>query len=79
MSFRKTPAYWKVIQVLPNSPAAGSVSPGDLVSRINGEPVASWDLPRFDKLVASADRIEFTFLDGTRETPQTIAVADLVP
>jgi hypothetical protein len=79
LSFRKTPAYWKVISVVPGSPAAGVVANGDLVSRINGEPVASWDLPRFERLVASAGHIDFTFLDGTRETAKTLAVADLVP
>jgi hypothetical protein len=79
LSFRKTPAYWKVISVLANSPAAGAVADGDLVSRIEGEPVASWDLPRFERLVATADHIEFTFLDGTRETAKTLPVVDLVP
>jgi hypothetical protein len=79
LSFRKTPAYWKVISALADSPAAGSVTKGDLVSRINGEPVASWDLPRFDKLVASADHIDFTFIDGARETTKPIPVVDLVP
>jgi len=79
LSYHKTPAYWKVISVLPDSPAAGIIAKGDLVSRINGEPVASWDLPRFDRLVATADHIDFTLLDGTRETAKTVAVADLVP
>jgi hypothetical protein len=79
LSFRKTPAYWKVIGVLANSPAAGVVANGDLVSRINGEPVASWDLPRYDKLVASSNHIDFTFIDGSRETAKTIPIVDLVP
>jgi hypothetical protein len=80
MSFRKTPAYWKVIGVVAGSPASSAaVTDGDLVSRINGEPVAGWDLPRFDRLVATAEGIDFTFLDGTRETAKRIPVVDLVP
>jgi hypothetical protein len=80
LSFRKTPAYWKVAGVMPASPAeAGGVRPGDLVSRINGEPVDNWDLPRYDRLIATAERIELTFIDGTRETAKSVAVIDLVP
>jgi len=80
MSFRKTPAYWRVVGIVPGSPAAaGGVARGDLVSRINGEPVGSWDLPRFDRLLAAADRIEFTFIDGTHEAAKPLQVVDLVP
>jgi hypothetical protein len=80
MSFRKTPAYWKVAGVVPGSPAeAGGARQGDLVSRINGEPVDNWDLPRYGKLIASAGTIEFTFIDGTQETAKSIRVVDLVP
>ena len=80
LSFRKTPAYWKVTGVIAGSPAdAGGVKPGDLVSRIDGEPVGSWDLPRYDRLVATAGRIEYTFIDGAQEAAKSLAVAELVP
>jgi Aspartyl protease/PDZ domain len=80
VSFTKTPAYWKVAGVVPGSPAAaGGVSLGDLVSRINGEPVAGWDPVRYDQLVATAHRIEYAFLNGTKESPKVLEVADLVP
>jgi hypothetical protein len=80
LSFRKTPAYWKVAGIAPGSPAeAGGVRPGDLVSRINGEPVENWDLPRYDKLIAGAGRIDFTFIDGKKETAKSLAVVELVP
>jgi S1-C subfamily serine protease len=80
MSFRKSPAYWKVLGVLPGSPAdAGGVTQGDLVTRINGEPVARWDLSRFDRLVAGADRIDFTFINGTQEAVKPVKVVDIVP
>jgi hypothetical protein len=80
LSFRKTPAYWKVAGVMPGSPAsAAGVGPGDLVSRINGEPVAGWDPARYDQLVASANRVEFTFIDGARESVKVLGVVDLVP
>jgi len=80
LSFRKTPAYWKVVGVVRGSPAdAGGVRPGDLVSRINGEPVAGWDLSRYHRLIAGSRRIEFTFIDGEQETAKSLAVVDLVP
>lgn len=80
LSFRKTPAYWKVVGVIPGSPAAAAgVAVGDLVSRIGGEPVSNWDPRRFDRLNAEAQALDFTFIDGTRETAKTIAVTNLVP
>jgi hypothetical protein len=80
MSFRKTPAYWKVAGIVPGSPAeAGGVRPGDLVSRVNGEPVDNWDLSRYDRLIATADRIDFTFLDGAQESGKSIGVVAIVP
>ena len=80
MSFRKAPAYWKVVGILPGSPAdADGVTRGDLISRINGEPVASWDPSRFDRLVATADTIEFTFINGAKESEKPVQVANIVP
>jgi hypothetical protein len=80
ISFSKTPAYWKVAGVVPGSPAASAgVAPGDLVSRVNGEPVAGWDPSRYDQLVASADRIDYSFINGTSESVRTLGVVDLVP
>jgi hypothetical protein len=80
LSFRKTPAYWKVAGVVSGSPAdAAGVRAGDLISRINGEPVTKWDLLRYEALVASTDRIDFMFIHGAHETPRPIAVVALVP
>jgi hypothetical protein len=80
LSFSETPAYWKVVGVVQDSSAGeAGVRPGDLVSRINDEPVASWDLSRYERLVATADQIAFTFIDGTRETERVLHVAELVP
>ena len=55
------------------------VQTGDLVTRINGEPVAQWDLRRFEQLVATARSITFTFLNGTAEKNTTLPVFELVP
>ena len=80
LSFSKTPAYWRVASVIPGSPAeTTSVHPGDLVTRINGEPLARWNLLRYDQLVATANDIVFTFLNGTTESDTRIAVFELVP
>ncbi len=80
LSFRKTPAYWKVAGVIPASPAdLAGVRPGDLVSRINGEPVDNWDLPRYSRLKSAGGSIAFTFIDGAQESTKSIPVVDLVP
>jgi membrane-associated protease RseP (regulator of RpoE activity) len=80
LSFSKTPAYWRVAGVVPNSSAAAAaVERGDLITRINGEPVARWDFRRYARLVAEAREITFTFLNGTRETEKRLPVFELVP
>lgn len=80
LSFSKTPVYWRVAGVVPGSPAAGAqVQLGDLITRINGEPVARWDLRRYEELVSSAPEIMYTFLNGTRENNVTLKVFELVP
>ncbi len=53
--------------------------PGDLVTRINDEPVARWDLGRYEKLLAVATEVTLTFLNGTTETRKTVAVVPAVP
>ena len=80
LSFDKTPAYWRVASVIEGSPAAGAgVQEGDLVTRINGESVALWDLPRYQQLVNSAAEIGFTFLTGTQENEKRLPVFVLIP
>jgi hypothetical protein len=80
LSFTKTQAYWKVVGVIPGSPAAAAaVADGDLVSRINGEPVSSWDPERYDHLLAGTDPVSYTFIDGSRSAVKPIKAVDLVP
>jgi hypothetical protein len=80
LSFSKTPAYWRVAGVIAKSPAAAQgVQAGDLVTRINGESVARWDLRRYEQLVTTATEITFTFLNGNAETEKRVPIFDLVP
>jgi len=80
LGFTKTGAYWRVAAVVPGSPADGQgVQVGDLVVRIDGEPVSDWPLQRFETRVAAAEVLDFAFLDGLLETTRTIPVFDLVP
>jgi hypothetical protein len=79
VSFAKNPAYWRVAGVVPDSPAAAHVESRDLVTRINGEPVARWDFGRYEQLINTADAVTFTFLNGTSETEKRLPVFDLVP
>lgn len=80
VSFSKTPAYWRISGVVPESPAAANgVQPGDLVTKINGETLTKWSLARYDQLVATADEIVFTFLNGTTEAEKRLSIFELVP
>lgn len=80
LRFSKTPAYWRIASVVPDTSAAtAGVRAGDLISRINGEPITTWDLRRYDQLLTQASEVTFTFLRGTVETPLTLPVFDLVP
>jgi hypothetical protein len=55
------------------------VQTGDLVSRIDDQPVAEWNFTRFEQLVASARDINFSFLQGNQVVVRTIPVFELVP
>jgi hypothetical protein len=80
LSFSQTPAYWRVIGVVPGSPGqAAGIEPGDLVTALNGEPVAQWDARRYDRLMANAEDIGFTFLNGTSKAEKRLKVVELVP
>jgi hypothetical protein len=80
LSFSKSPAYWRVVGVVPGSPGQGAgIEPGDLVTAVNGEPVAKWDVRRYDRLVANAEEIGFTFLNGTSQAEKRLKVIELVP
>lgn len=80
VSFSKTPAYWRVAGVVPHSAAdAAGIRRGDLVTRINGEPVAKWDFARYEKLVATAAELAFSLLNGATESEKRVRVFDLIP
>ena len=80
LSFSKTPAYWRVAGVVPGSPAErAGVERGELVVRIDGEPVARWDLRRLEARVARGGELELAFLEGSREFARRVAVMELVP
>ena len=79
-SVRAAPAYWRVLTVIPDSPSSSlNVQTGDLVVRINGEPVARWDYERYAALLRDSARITYTFLTGTREYEVEVPVFKLVP
>lgn len=80
LSFSRTPAYWRVVAVVPGSPAeTAGVQVGDLVTRIDDEPVSSWPLQRFEARVLNGAPLDLTFLNGLQETTLTIAPFPLVP
>jgi hypothetical protein len=80
LSFARSPVYWRVLTVIPDTPAARlPVQAGDLCVRINGEPVAKWDYERYAALLNTAEKVTYTFLNGTKETDVEIPVFELVP
>ncbi|MCX6956057.1 MAG: aspartyl protease family protein [Verrucomicrobia bacterium] len=80
LSFTKTPAYWRVASVVPQSPAdEAEIRPGDLLTHVNEEPVAKWDLNRYEQLVKTSTELAFRFLSGTREVQKDVRTFDLVP
>lgn len=80
LGFARAPARWRVIAVVPGTPASAlGVQPGELVVRINGEPVDQWDHERFARLLVTAAKVTFTFLAGAREIDREVPVFDLVP
>ncbi|MBI5380841.1 MAG: aspartyl protease family protein [Opitutae bacterium] len=80
LSFTKVGAYWRVVGVIPGSHAAElKIEIGDLVTRINGEPVERWGPERFGTLVKQSSDIAFTFLVGRREVETRVNVLVLVP
>jgi membrane-associated protease RseP (regulator of RpoE activity) len=80
LSFTRTPAYWRVAAVIPGSPAAAAgIGPGELVVRVNGEPVGRWDLARFERLLEGSEAIKFTFLEGSTEVEARVAPFNLLP
>ena len=80
LSFTRSSGYWRVDAIVPDTPASAlSVQLGDLVVRLNGEPVGKWDLERFLALVKTAAKVTCTILAGTREYDLEVPVFDLVP
>jgi hypothetical protein len=76
----KAGAYWRVVGVIPGSAAQkAGVEEGDLITRINEEPVELWGLERFNRLVSEQKSITFSFLVGKREYEIPLEVMDLVP
>ena len=80
LSFRKWPAYWRVLSVAAGSPADEiGIEAGDLVVKIEGQPVGQWSLGRYEDWIHTKATIEFTLLIGGAETPTRIPTYDLVP
>ncbi len=80
LSFSRSPVYWRVMTVIPDTPTAQlGVQAGDLCVRINGEPVEKWNYERYAGLLKSAPAITYTFLAGTKETDVEVKIFELVP
>lgn len=79
LSFTKSGAYWRVASIVEGSPASqAKIEVGDLVTRINQEPVERWGPGRWEELVAAANEVVFSILVGRREIEIRLPVIDLV-
>ena len=58
---------------------AAGIEPGDLVTRINDEPIANWALGRYEELVRTSPVVDFTLLFGRTETIERVRTFNLVP
>ncbi len=80
LAFRRYPAYWRVLALVPDTPGSAlPVQAGDLCVRVNGEPVSQWDYERYAALLRTATKVTYTFLTGPKEQDFDVAVQDLVP
>jgi C-terminal processing protease CtpA/Prc len=80
ITFSRTDAYWRVIGLIPDTPAAQlPLEIGDLCVRINGELVQNWTFERYAELVKTAAKITYTFVSGFSEKDLEVSVFDLVP
>lgn len=80
LSFVRSPVYWRVLTVIPDTPTAQlPVQAGDLCVRINGEPVEKWGYERYAALLQTAAKVTYTFLTGTKEMDVEVPVFELVP
>jgi len=80
LSFARSPVYWRVLTVIPDTPTARlPVQAGDLCVRINGEPVEKWGYERYAALLQTAAKITYTFLTGTKEMDVEVPIFELVP
>jgi hypothetical protein len=79
-SVTKAGAYWRIVGVLPESPASkAGIEEGDLITRINQEPVERWGPERIQSLIEETRTITFSFLVGKREYEMSLPVTELVP
>lgn len=80
LSFTKSGAYWRVASIVDGSPASNAkIEVGDLITRINQEPVERWGPGRWEDFVANASDAVFAILVGRREIEIRLPIIDLVP
>ncbi|HVU16278.1 MAG TPA: aspartyl protease family protein [Candidatus Didemnitutus sp.] len=80
LSFRHYPKYWRVLAVTPQSPAAdSSIQAGDVCVRVNGEPIAQWNLERYAQMLRTAATVTYTIIVGPKEQDVELPVFSLVP
>lgn len=80
ISFSRSPKYWRVIGIIPGTPAADlPVKVNDMCIRINAESVDQWGFERYEELVRKQEAITYTFASGDGGHEVKVPAFDLVP
>jgi C-terminal processing protease CtpA/Prc len=80
LSLEAEAAGWRVVGIIPGSPAeGGGVAAGDLISCIEGRPAAQWSRDQIDRWIDTRATIALQIGDGSSPRNLVLRVWPLVP
>jgi predicted aspartyl protease len=80
LSLEAATAGWRVIGVIPGSPAEGSgVSAGDLITLIEGQPAVQWSRDQLDHWIDTRSTVALQVFGGSSPRDLVLRVWSLVP
>lgn len=80
LSLAAETAGWRVLGVIPGSPAeGGGVSAGDLITRVEGRPAAEWSRDQIDRWIETQATVALRIVSGSNSRDLVLRVWPLVP
>ena len=80
LSIEAETAGWRVVGVIPGSPAEGNgVSPGDVIAHIEGRPATQWSRDQFDHWIDTHATVALQIIGGSSPRNLVLRVWPLVP